>query len=900
MPESERQYPFNFGRVFFPEKSTPTPNKIYFQPLGNHVGNVRRLIKAWDIDNFSGATLEERQASLQRVLKAADIHDMGKPQRFKLDVKTFKTNQKDNFKEYIYSFRGHRFLATYPDTWVQTLARGHHDFSVNDISRDTHKLKKESQYYADILAKMPLTYARELYILEMCDQIEAELACRVIGDDEQADSRTFMDYTTKRSETNSQVYLIDPCPFQENSLPLTFQYWSMELSQADKDSLQSCIDKDEDYKLGNLLDKIAKNWWQSQQGKPEKAEPKSITLKAYQSPNDLKYWNCEYLYKALGGEQFIPNPMQGEMFEAIANNDNPAILLKSPTGSGKLEAVLLPAIANGYRLILPLPARSLLEDQKERVKKYLKRLSKLQPTREISLVVDTGAQMYRWVYLNGKNITSTLNINSRRHLYKGDVILTTLDKFLYRYFAFGDKQKSFIFPLRINQEKTLICFDEAHTYDEISFTNFHSLVKALYEAGRSLILMTATMPPEYISKRFEYLEIVDYIDISDKADKLKEFQAQTLKQSYLNQRSFEWISDLKRDRENPNHFQSEFTNIILKEWQAKEKCKIICVVETVTDAAAIYEKLIKKLGLNIKDKPENIFIYHGRIAEQVRTDLYKRLQKRDADNQPYILITTSAIEVGCDLNCEILISQVCSPENLIQRVGRCNRKGNFPNAKVILVSDKIPDIANSLDDTGWEKYKNTLQNLEQFDTQKIQWCISHSQQVDDYRVIELFSMLHEYVYQADRTYHHLHKRGLIPTRSWTPSVKLEFHSEQVHSISVPIDRLCSETKYANTHVYQRKYDQENTRWDMQPLLEWGSAYNKEIIVKIYPAKEGVVYDADLKAYQYNESLGFVKLPKVFIKLTSNSADEKLLFVEGDHKAIITYTKSLVRTPSSKE
>lgn len=896
MSESKRQYPFNFGRVFFPEKYTPVPNKIYFQPLENHVRNVIQLVKAWNIDDFPGKTPEERQVSFERVLKAAAIHDKGKPQRFKLDV---KTNQKAKFKEYIYSFRGHRYLANHPDPWVQALARGHHDFSVNDISRDTYKLKKESQHYADILAKEPLTYSIELYILEMCDQIEAELACRVIGDDEQADSRAFMDYTTKKSETNSQVYLIDPCPFKEDSISLTFKYWSMELSQTDKDSLQGWIDKDQDSKLGDLINEIAKDWWQSQQGKPEKAEPKLITLKAHQSDKNLKDWDCKSLYKELGGEQFIPNPMQQEMFEAIVKND-PAILLKSPTGSGKLEAILFPALAQGYRLILPLPARSLLEDQKERIEKYLKTLSKIQPSREISLVVDTGAQMYRWVYLDGKDITSTLNINSRRHLYKGDVILTTIDKFLYRYFAFGDKQKSFIFPLRINQEKTLICFDEAHTYDEISFTNFHSLVKALYEAGRSLILMTATMPPEYLSDRFDYLGLIDYVDISDKADKLKEFQAQTLKQHYLNQRSFEWISEVKRDRANPNYFQNEFTNLIFKEWQAKENYKIICVLETVTDAAAIYEQLIKQLGLNIKDKSENIFLYHGRIAEQVRTDLYKRLQQRNAGNQPYILITTSAIEVGCDLNCETLISQICSPENLIQRVGRCNRKGNFPNAKVILVGNEIPDFANSLDNTGWEEYKNTLQNLKQFKTRKIQQWISRSQQVDDYRVVELFSMLHEYVYQADRTCHHLHKQGLIPTRSWTPSVKLEFHGEQVHSISVPIDRLCSGIKYANTHVYQRKYDQENTRWNVQPSLEWGSAYNKEIIVKIYPAKDGVVYDTEFENYQYDESLGFVNLPKIFTKLTTNSADEKLLYSEGDRKAIITYTKSLAKTPFSQE
>ncbi|MBW4544593.1 MAG: CRISPR-associated helicase Cas3' [Symplocastrum torsivum CPER-KK1] len=891
MSKPERKHPYNFGRVFFPEKpKTPIPNKIYFQPLGNHVGNVVRLVRAWNLDDFPGATVSDRQASFKRVLEAAKVHDMAKPQTFSIKVETTpKHDPKGKFKEYIYSFKGHRFEAVTSDTWAQYLARGHHYFSVDDISRDSYNLKKESQEYADILAQEPLAYARELYILEMCDQIEAELACRIIGDDDQAESRAFMDYTTANSELDNQTYLIDPWPFKDNSIPLSFEYWSMQLSQEDKESLQSCIKAEQDYKLGTALDKIVKNWWQFHKGKPEKAEPKPAILKPYESVNNLKHWDCQTIYKALGGDKFIPNPMQEEMFDAIAHNKHPTILLKAPTGSGKTESILFPALAQGYRLFLPLPARSLLEDQKERVERYLKQFSKLQPERELSLVVDTGAQMYRWVYRNGEEIKP--RINPRRHLYKGDVILTTLDKFLYRYFAFGDSHKSFVFPLRINQKETLICFDEAHSYDDISFTNFHSLLKSLYEAGRSLVLMTATMPQEHI-ERFDYLDIIDYIDDTENAEEFFQFQQQVLKQPHVNQREFEWISSLKRDRENPEAFQNEFAQIIIKEWQVKPNRRIIAVVETVKDAAAIYQQLKFQFGINSENDERFLFLYHGRIADQVRPDIYKQLQKRDAGNQSYILITTSAIEVGCDLNSDVLISQICPPENLVQRAGRCNRKGNVPDAKIILVGDDIPDFANTLDEAALQKYQNTLRDLASFETAKISECISVTQQVDDYRVVELFSMLHEYVYQANRTCQHLHKRGLIPTRSWTPSVKLEFISQETHSISVPIDRLYTGEQYANIHAYEKWYDKENTRWDTEHLLRWGSAYGKEITIRIHPEKKGVVYDVSLQSYSYDEELGFVELPRIFIKKWVDGADEKLLHVEGKHKAIVSYTKSL--------
>ncbi|MEG4350460.1 CRISPR-associated helicase Cas3' [Microcoleus sp. LAD1_D3] len=904
MAKSERQRPYNFGRVFFPSDPNPEPaipNEIRFQPLGNHVGNVIKLVEYWDRDDFPCSS------SFERVKEAAKIHDKGKPQKFDLRV---ETTSKGIFQKYIYSFRGHRYLAESKDAWAESLAKGHHDFSVKDICRDTYELKKHPEYVKN-LAKEPLAYARELYILEMCDQIEAELACRVIGDDEQAESRTFMDYTIAKDDSEQNVYRVDPWIFSPDQIELTFDYWLFCLSEDDKAELKKCRTENRDIDLGKKLDAIAKQWWQKQQGQPEKAEPRKVTLKPYVSNKQFQNRDCEFWYQQLAG--FAPNPMQKMIFEVIEQAENPAFLLKSATGSGKFEAILFPALSKNSRLILPLPARSLIEDQKQRIEKYLKRFSELNPDREISLVIDTGSQMQRWVYRNGKEEPKPRTYNPRRHLYKADVILTTLDKFLYRYFAFGDQQKSFVFPLRIHRdktgdEKTLICFDEAHSYDEIAFTNFQSLVKSLYEAGRSLILMTATMPPEYID-RFDYLDVIDFIDNPSNAEALRQFQQRTLKQSYPEERSFEWLSNIKRNVHNPQIFPEQIAQLVLKEWKAKINRRIIAVVETVKDAAVIYQQVQSELISSTDDWGQLLFLYHGRIDHHLRPELYRQLKSRDDDERPYILITTSAIEVGCDLNSEVLISEICPPENLIQRAGRCNRRGNISDAKVILVGNAIQEFANMLDESGWLTYQDTLQQLTQFETQKIAKCISRSHYVDDYRVVELFSMLHDYVYSADLTCQPAHEKGLVVTRSWTPSATLVYddgtHGDKIENmpqVTVPIDRLTIKkdniNQYANTHVYERYYDQENTRWKLGDL-RWGFAYQKDIIIKINRSNDGASMLDGNPEYSYNPELGFVELPGVFIKMRTNGFEEKLLYQYGNtaqkKSVIITYTKALEET-----
>lgn len=349
---------FDFGRVFFPRKpGQQIPNYIRFQPLGNHAANVRKLVWYWDKNDFVKG---DKDASRKRVADAAYLHDSGKPQKFGLSVKVKGKGK----VEFIYSFRGHRFLASNPQQpWVEFLAKGHHDYSAHDICRDTYKLKTliekldsdsclktEAKNYHKILEHEPLAYAHELYILEMCDQIEAEIACRFFNDNDQAESRAFMDFTITQDNTNSNIFFLEPWIFGDDrsEFKLTLASWSMPFPQKLKSALEQGI-QDESV-LSKQLDTAVKTWWLSQ---PKTLKSETVEVIIKRLPIDTtKRQNSHQLYPEMG--QFFPNPMQETMAEELdrQNHPHPAILLKSPTGTGKMEAVLFPALANNYRLFL--------------------------------------------------------------------------------------------------------------------------------------------------------------------------------------------------------------------------------------------------------------------------------------------------------------------------------------------------------------------------------------------------------------------------------------------------------------------------------------------------------------------------------------------------------------------
>jgi CRISPR-associated endonuclease/helicase Cas3 len=548
-----------------------------------------------------------------------------------------------------------------------------------------------------------------------------------------------------------------------------------------------------------------------------------------------------------------PNPMQRQVWAHVYGSKwGVGLLLKAPTGSGKTEAVSVPGLASGdRRLIMVYPTRSLVDDQIGRFQRMLAARSKYADGRTFTLVVDTGAQSRRYAWRDGEKIDVTGN--PRRHLYQGDVIITTLDKFLYRFFGFGEPGKSYTFPLRIHYgaRKTLICFDEAHAYNDVAFTNFNRLVKTLYEKGLDVTLMTATMPPDFAAE-FDYLETIDFIEDTANQETLAEFTRRRFPQRNHPEKRLTYLS-VTVETADANEISSAIEAMIklAQERYALGK-RLIVTAERVKDAVTVYHTLEGMLT------GAEVLLYHGRLTSERRATIYKQLLASEAQEKSYVLVSTSAIEVGCDLNAHVLITQLCDPERLIQRAGRCNRRQDMTDAEVIVVGDIVPKWLTGLKPEDLESYRAVLKDQDGrlLDTLELVRCIRKHPN-PDYRVEMMFDMLYEYVYEAKLENKGLHDRGLVVTRSWEPSLTLctgyDTKDRPLNAIQVPMWRCVAKDGEPLTPMcwmLKETFDWHERKPQREAVGPWECAYAVDIVV-------------ELQNYSFDEKTGYVDMPKVF-------------------------------------
>ena len=123
---------------------------------------------------------------------------------------------------------------------------------------------------------------------------------------------------------------------------------------------------------------------------------------------------------------------------------------------------------------------------------------------------------------------------------------------------------------------------------------------------------------------------------------------------------------------------------ILSEIKDRDGLTLI-VVNTVKKAKDLHAAIIKQMGLS-SDHAAPILL-HSQFRPADRKNKLDALLA--SENKRIIAISTQIIEAGVDISANTLFTEVAPWSSLVQRFGRCNRRGGESDARIFLIhSDK--------------------------------------------------------------------------------------------------------------------------------------------------------------------------------------------------------------------
>ena len=164
--------------------------------------------------------------------------------------------------------------------------------------------------------------------------------------------------------------------------------------------------------------------------------------------------------------------------------------------------------------------------------------------------------------------------------------------------------------------------------------------------------------------------------------------------------------------------------------QAKNK-KVLVLVNTVPQAKAIYEKLCQQY--------DNVHLLHSMFLKKDRQQLEENIVAFGQGRESGIWISTQIVEASLDIDFDVLFTEMCSMDSLLQRMGRVFRsreyeEANNPNVYIIAnrngVGIKRAVIHQEIYDISLDAVKNMLDDCSCLLLQEHKDCDMKQEMID--------------------------------------------------------------------------------------------------------------------------------------------------------------------------
>ncbi|HIF9442183.1 TPA: CRISPR-associated helicase Cas3' [Photobacterium damselae] len=440
---------------------------------------------------------------------------------------------------------------------------------------------------------------------------------------------------------------------------------------------------------------------------------------------------------------FEPTPLQ-QWAQTVPLSDSPQLfVLEDITGSGKTEAALAlthrlmaQGVADGFYFGLPTMATSnamfnrvtdhysnMFENDHDRIMPsiVLAQSSSALNDRFQTVKLASG-KLDDDYYQQDQTATALCNAwlaDSRKKALLATVGVGTIDQALLA--VLPRKHQS----LRLlGLHRKVLIFDEVHAADEYMFTLLESLLEQHLRHGGSAILLTATLSTEQRQK---------LANIWLKAGQLPLKSLICTSANDFPLATQVCLDPLHSLIETPLKSRADVCREVSVTQLHSEIACIEKVVQTVLvgqcvawirnsvdDARMAYEAVKQALDAALCDaKDEQVILFHSRFTladrKRVESQVLNSLSKKSDDGtvitgeqrRGKVLIATQVFQESLDADVDVMISDLCPIDDLIQRVGRLHRHTRDINGQYYSGVDQRAAPILYLHAPKWEEQPNS-------------------------------------------------------------------------------------------------------------------------------------------------------------------------------------------------
>lgn len=403
-------------------------------------------------------------------------------------------------------------------------------------------------------------------------------------------------------------------------------------------------------------------------------------------------WEAKQLFDAKQAYQnsfhFTPRDFQEKVFTEIAGaEDIGLVILEAPMGCGKTEAALMTAeqLAGKQQcagVFFGLPTQASSNGIFPRVESWVDSLGqenqeklslrlshgkaalneKFQSlSRNYSEGIDPDGEKTKYVYVNEW-------FSGRKKAMLDDFIVGTVDHLL----LMALKQKHLMLR-HLGFSKKLVIIDEVHAYDAYMGQYLYMVLQWLGAYKVPTIILSATLPIERRKDLMKYYlkgRGIKEKDIGN-FDFLKTESYPLL--TFSKGSELESFSDFQEEKEKKVMlYQLEEENLVdTVKSLGKNGAVIGIIVNTVGRAQRITKDLLEAFP------EEEVHLLHSRFIDTDRIKKEEELLKKIGNNaerpKRFIVVGTQVIEQSLDIDFDLMISDLCPVDLLIQRIGRLHR-----------------------------------------------------------------------------------------------------------------------------------------------------------------------------------------------------------------------------------